>query len=437
MSVETDIIEKLSISKKTCIENICQRIADLYKEAKNVNLETSETDITYFIAQTIQEYDNQVLLLIRDVIANLNIITMDRPAMIHECQRKGITINDGSYTKINISVEISIPDGGRPVTLYNYADPNNPNITPVIFTDGQHNWVIDNPNDVLNNNATDYDVTFTQSGTHNIACRCVSKGDFYPTAGEVNQLVGTINGVVSSSISNAQYSFIKDGEVIATDSNGVYKRGTDIEDDESIRNKLLMYNTQSEINGSEEHLQRELYNAGCDIARIYKNCDYVAEHNGVPPQKTVISVSGGNVDDIFNVIKNNMLGSNYNFQAIQNKSISRVIEEENGYCPITINMVDNVVVGITLHTTDTIPAVIQQTIITSLYNDLIEDKFYKQDNLCRIQSVRTFLENILYENEYNYNFDSIYFTNYPAETELQGDIYTIYKYSESAIIIRQ
>ena len=88
MSVETDITEQLSIAKKTCIKNICQRIADLYKEAKNVKLETSETDITYFISQAIQEYHNQVLLLQRDIIANQNILTMDRTAMIHECQRK-------------------------------------------------------------------------------------------------------------------------------------------------------------------------------------------------------------------------------------------------------------------------------------------------------------------------------------------------------------
>ena len=60
MSVETDITEQLSIAKKTCIKNICQRIADLYKEAKNVKLETSETDITYFISQAINELKEKI-----------------------------------------------------------------------------------------------------------------------------------------------------------------------------------------------------------------------------------------------------------------------------------------------------------------------------------------------------------------------------------------
>ena len=77
----------------------------------------------------------------------------------------------------------------------------------------------------------------------------------------------------------------------------------------------------------------------------------------------------------------------------------------------------------------------KQNIIDSLYELLIKDKYYKQQNIITIQSIQKYLNDILYDMELNYVVDSVIFTSHPDVVKLEGDIYTSYVFNKAGIVI--
>ena len=435
-TISEDLIEQLSQSKEDIIEDILDKECALYKDKKGKEMTQAKTEWPYQSASVMADNKINTLLQQKKIVDNMSIDTCDFPTLIAMCTNRGITISLGDITKINIDVPITITDKYPTVTLYNYSDPNNPNITPITYTDGTNNYILDNPNDKLNNNEDKYQITFDRSDVYHLVFRATERGTTTLIAGQV-RMIGSYNGVNASGSTNVPYKeTLPSGITISTDENGVWKYGSDSEGIESIRNKVKTYKLSSEKIGTKEYLESALLAIGCNVVKVIDNND-VIEHEGITAKHLAISCLGGNVDDIFATIHNSTTNGSINYFVIPGVSYTRLIVDERGYDNIAFHRPTQELVGITITLSDTedIPTTIKQNIIDSLYELLIKDKYYKQQNIITIQSIQKYLNDVLYDMELNYVVDSVIFTSHPDVVKLEGDIYTSYVFNKAGIVI--